>query len=96
VGIGAQRGEFQSAFLGDEGEGVDFDLVEDVFAAGERWKEIVDLGEERVAAEFPRIPASLEIQRLRQVKAAFVGAPGQNGRPSKTFDNARQPRANVS
>ena len=62
VGISTERGQFQAAFLGYEGERIYFDFVEDVFAAGKRWEKAVDAGDQRVAAELQRVASFLQVQ----------------------------------
>ena len=78
VGIGAERGERESAFLGCEGEGIHFDGIEKIFAALLAGEEIVDPGEEGVSAELESVAAGVEAEGLGEVQAMFAGGAGEN------------------
>src|SRR5271167_1322732 len=62
VGVGAQRSERESTFLRLEGEGIDLDGIEDIFAALLAGEEIVDPGDENVAAKLEGMAAGIEAE----------------------------------
>ena len=87
VRIGPQRREFQSGFHGLEGEWIYLDGIENVFSAAERRKEVVDPGQQRIAAELPGISFPLHTERLFQMQAVLAGLPGKNRGASKARDD---------
>jgi len=72
VSVGAQRRECESGFHRLEGEGIDLDGIEKIFAALLAGEEIVDRGEEAVAAELPAIAAAFEADGFGEVQAVFA------------------------
>ena len=89
VRISPQGREFQTGFHGREGKGVYLDGIENVFAAAERWKKIVDPGEQRIGTELPRIPSTFHTQGFGQVKAVLTGLARKDRGTSETFDEVR-------
>ena len=80
VGVGAERGEWEPGFHGREGEGIDFDGIEDVFAALLAGEIVVEPGDEGIAAEFERVVAGIEAESFGELAAMFAsGAREQIG-----------------
>ena len=87
VSVGAQRGERQSGFLRFEGEGIDFDDVEKIFAALLAGKEIVDPGEKGVAAELERVAAGIEAEGFGKLGAVLASGAGKKIGASDAVDD---------
>jgi len=87
VGVSAQRRNFHTGEHGFERRRVHLDVPEDVFAAEQGWKEVVDRGEESIAAKLPGMAMALETERFRHVQAMFAGTARQDGRPAKAVGN---------
>src|SRR5579863_4228121 len=86
VGVGAERGERESGFLGLEGEGIDFDFVEEVFAALLAGKKIVDPGNQGVTAELERVAIGIEAEGFGKLAAVFTGGAGEKIGASDAID----------
>ena len=78
VGVGAQRRERQSGFHGREGEGVHFDGIEKIFAALLAGKEVVDPGEQGIAAELEGVAPGIEAESFGEMEAMLAGGAGKN------------------
>src|SRR5580700_808015 len=72
VSVSAERRERQTRFHGFEGEGVDLDYVEQIFAALLAGEVIVDPCDERVAAELERMAAGIEAESFGKLAAMFA------------------------
>ena len=77
VGISAKRSEWEPGFFRCKGEGVDFDFVEKIFAALLAGEEIVDPGDESVAAKLKGVAAGIETESFGKLGAVFAGGAGQ-------------------
>src|SRR5207245_4530192 len=62
VGVSAKRRNFHTGEHGFERRRVHLDVPEDVFAAEQGWKEVVDRGEESIAAKLPGMAMALETE----------------------------------
>ena len=77
VGVRAQGAQRESGFHGLEGEGIDLDGIEKIFAALLAGEKIVDPSEEAVAAELPCIAAAFVADRFGEVQAMLAGLAGK-------------------
>ena len=77
VSVGAERCEGKSGLHGFEGKRIDFDGIENVFAALLAGEEVVDPGKERVASELERMPAGIEAQSFSKLGAMFARGTGK-------------------
>ena len=87
VGIGAEGSEWESGFLRLEGEGIDLDFVEEIFAALLTGKIVVNPGDEGVAAEFEGVAAGIEAEGFGQLGAVFAGGAGEQIGASDAVDD---------
>jgi hypothetical protein len=87
--VGAQPREFEAGFLGLEGERIYLDGIEDVLSSARRREEVIDPGEQHVAAELPGISLAFHAEGLGQMQAVLPGLPGKNGGASEALDNVR-------
>ena len=78
MSVGAERSEFESGFHGLEGEGIDFDGIEEEFAALLAGEEIVNPGEETVAAELPGMATAFEADGFGEMQAMLAGLAGKH------------------
>ena len=79
VGERPQRRELQAADLRLKGKWIHLDIVEEIFPSEKRGKIVIDLRDQRVAAEFPSISPALQAEGFRQVKFAFAGLARKDG-----------------
>src|SRR5438552_2613345 len=89
VRIGAQRREFQAAFHGFEGERVHLYRIEDIFTTECRREEVVNPGEQRVAAEFPGVALAIETDGFSEMRAMLAGLTRQDGRSAEPINDPR-------
>ena len=87
VGVGAERGEWEPGFHGREGEGIDFDGIEDIFTALLAGEEIVDPGDEEVASELERITTRIEAEGFGKLGAVLASGPGEQVGASYAVDD---------
>src|SRR5580700_3160956 len=87
VGVGAERSERESGFHGFEGERIDFDDVEEIFAALLAGEVVVDPCDEGVATELEGMAAGIEAQRFGKLGAVFAGSAGELVGASDAIDN---------
>ena len=87
VGVGTKGRERKSGFLRLESEGIHFDLVEEVFAALLAGEEIVNPGDEGVAAEFEGVAAGIEAESFGKLGAVFASGAGEQVRAANAVDN---------
>src|SRR6266496_1368092 len=83
VRIGTQWSQFQPANHRLECEWGNFDRIEDVLSAKRRREKVLDMREQGVAAELPRMPRAFAADSFGRVLAMFAGLAGQNGGPPK-------------
>ena len=96
VGVGAERGERQSGFHGLEGEGIDFDDVEEIFAALLAGKIIIEPGDEGIAAELEGMAAGIEAESFGKLAAMFAsGAGSRSERPMPSMMSVTLMRVSV-
>jgi len=77
VGVGAERSERESGFHGFESKGIDLDDIEETFAALLAGEEVVDPGDEGVAAEFEGMAAGVESEGFGKLGAVFASGAGE-------------------
>src|ERR1700740_360797 len=87
VGIGAERRERESAFLGREGEGIHLDGIEKIFTALLAGEEIVDPGDKGIAAELEGVAAGIEAESFGDVQAVLTGSARQYVRAADGVDD---------
>src|SRR5580698_8780102 len=73
VGVGAERGEWEPGFHRFEGEGIDLDDIEEIFAALLAGVVIVEQSNEGIAAELERMATGIEAQGFGKLAAMFAG-----------------------
>ena len=86
MGIGPQGREFQACLLGFEGERIHLDGIEDVLSAAQGWKEVIDPGQQHIAAKLPGISFPFHAQSLRQMQAVLASLARQDGRTAEALD----------
>jgi len=77
VGVGAEGRERKSGFLGFEGEGIDLDDIENIFAALLAGKKIVDPGDKGIATELEGMAAAIEAEGFGELGAVFASGTGE-------------------
>ena len=87
VSKGAQRRQLGPENIGLEGERIDADVVENVFAAEGGREEVVNFGKQQVSAEFKRMTPVRHTQGVGDVQPAFIRAPGQDSGPAGAINN---------
>ena len=88
MGVGAQGREFQTGFRRLEGERIYLDGIEQVLSAAERGKEVVDPGEQHIAAKLPGVSFAFHTRGLGQMQPVRPGLAGKNRCASEALDNA--------
>src|SRR5260370_20320145 len=78
MGVGAERRKRESGFHRREGEWIDFDGVEEIFAALLAGEKVVDPGEKRVAAELEGVSAAIEAESFSEMEAVLAGGARQD------------------
>src|SRR5258708_21317362 len=78
MGVGAERRKRESGFHGREGEWIDFDGVEQIFAALLAGEKVVNPGEKRVAAELEGVSAGIEAESFGEMESVLAGGARQD------------------
>src|SRR5205814_1530559 len=89
VRVGPQRGELKRSHLRFEGERIDLDGIEEIFAALLAREEIKNLGDERIAAELQRVAGAFYADRVREMHAVLAGFAWQHAGPADGVENGR-------
>lgn len=95
MGIGPQRRKLQAGLSGPKRERIDLDRIEKIFTALLAGEEVVDRGEERIAAELQRMPLSFQAHGFGEVEAMLPGLPRQHVGPPDSIENRRNLHQNI-
>ena len=95
VGVGAQGRQFQPIAHGFESPRIDRNRVVVILAAEHRREEVVNPGEQRVAAELPGVAALFETQRVGKMKTMFPRLPRKNSRATHAIEHVRDVRPDI-
>src|SRR5580698_5139895 len=89
MGVGPERSQRESSFLRFEGEGIDLDFVEEIFAALLAREEVIDPCNEGVAAEFEGMAAGIEAESFGELGTVFAGGAREQVGAPDTVDDVR-------
>src|SRR6202142_3048111 len=88
MGVGAEGSQRQAADEGLKGEGINVDGIENILAAEGGREEVVDLGDEGVAAEFERVALAVAADGFGEVLAVLIGFARQDGGAAESVEHA--------
>src|SRR5262249_44737988 len=88
VRVGAKRRKLKPRFLWLKRERIHLDRVKEILPALLAGEEVIDPGQQRVAAEFPGIAAPFKAERFRRMHAMLARLAGKNVRATHSIENA--------
>src|SRR5271168_659169 len=95
MSVGAERRKRKSGFHGLEGEGIDFDYVEEILAALLAREVVVDPCDQGIAAELEGMAAGIEAQGFGKLGAVFARSAGELVGAPNAVDNVGKDRKSV-